>query len=300
MSIEHGNTKPVAVPTTIPAAPNPLSKFFRTPAIYYSLPSGGKFWPPGSVEIPENGELAVYPMTNRDEIMLRTPDALINGNGVVDTIMSCVPQIKDAWKMPSTDVDATLVAMRIASYGHQMDFSSKCPGCDEEHDYAIDLRHMLETIKMPDYNQPLELDVVKIFFRPQKYWENNFANKTSFEVRKLQQAIENLPADEENEERTKALTDQLMKVSDINVRLMTSSTDYIEVVESGERVMDPVFIQDFYTSISRDVFDKIQKEITRLQVEGAIQPQKVSCAGCGGPLEITIMFDYANFFVVGS
>jgi hypothetical protein len=64
--------------------------------------------------------------------------------------------------------------------------------------------------------------------------------------------------------------------------------------------MDPVFIQDFYTSISRDVFDKIQKEITRLQVEGAIQPQKVSCAGCGGPLEITIMFDYANFFVVGS
>jgi hypothetical protein len=127
--------------------------------------------------------------------------------------------------MPSVDVDSTLIAIRIASYGPKMSISSKCPHCDEEHDYAIDLRHMLETIKMPDYNQPLELDVVKIFFRPQKYWENNFANKTSFEVRKLQQAIENLPADEENEERTKALTDQLMKVSDINVRLMTSSTD---------------------------------------------------------------------------
>ncbi len=31
--------------------------------------------------------------------------------------------------MPSIDVDATLIAIRIASYGNQMDFTSQCPHC---------------------------------------------------------------------------------------------------------------------------------------------------------------------------
>jgi hypothetical protein len=60
-------------------------------------------------------------MTTKDEITLKTPDALLNGQGVVNVIESCCPAIKDAWAMPSIDVDATLIAIRIASYGNQMD-----------------------------------------------------------------------------------------------------------------------------------------------------------------------------------
>ena len=58
-------------------ASNPLSKFFRQPAIYFALPSGGAWWPNNALERTETGEVAVYPMTTRDEIMMRTPDALI-------------------------------------------------------------------------------------------------------------------------------------------------------------------------------------------------------------------------------
>ena len=292
-------TEPANTAETKPAA-NPLSKFFRIPAIYLTLPSGGKYWEPGSIEFPDSGELAVFPMTNRDEIMIRTPDPLINGTGVVDTIMSCIPAIKDAWKMPAVDVDACLIAMRIASYGHQMDFNARCGECDTEDDYAIDLRQLLEGIKAPDYTQPLDLSVVKIRFRPQRYWESNFSNKTTFEVRKLQQAIDALPRDEENEEKTKILTDQLLKVNEINHKIMAQSTEYIEIVESGDRVIDPVQIEEFYSEIDRITFEKIQNEITRLQAEGALKPVKLSCASCGKPLEITILFDYSNFFAVGS
>lgn len=286
-------------PSNKPAV-NPLSKFFRIPAIYFSLPSGGKYWPEGSLDMPENGELAVFPMTNRDEIMIRTPDALMNGTGVTDVIQSCVPAIKDAWKMPSIDVDAVLVAMRIASYGHTMDFTSKCPACGEEHDYAIDLRHMLESIRSPDFDKGLDLGIIKVRFRPQKYWESNFANKTTFEIRKLQQALEALPEDEENEEKTRALTEQLMKVNDINHKIMAASTDYIEIADSGERVNDPAFIEDFYSQVDRKTFDAIQKEISRIQEEGAVKPIPVACASCGNPIDITILFDYSNFFVAGS
>jgi hypothetical protein len=280
---------------------NPLAKHFRQPAIYVKLPSNGRFWAEGSLELPVSGEIPVYPMTARDEITIRTPDALLNGQGVVDVIQSCIPNIKDAWKMPATDVDAALIAMRIASYGHKMDFSNKCPHCDEEHDYALDLRHMLGTISSPDYdNKHLDLEVIKIKFRPQKYWEVNHSNKTAFEVRKLQLALANLPDSEEDEEKTHAVTEQLKRVNTINHNIMAKSTEYVEIVESGQRVEDPEQIEEFYGQIGRAMFEKIQDEITNIQKEGAVKPVSVNCLSCQKDMEITILFDYANFFVVGS
>lgn len=105
----------------IPQSTNPLASFFRQPKIYVSLPSKGMFWTKESLEMTENGELPVYAMTAKDEIMLKTPDALISGQATVDVIQSCIPAIKDAWKMPSIDLDTILVAIRIATYGEKMD-----------------------------------------------------------------------------------------------------------------------------------------------------------------------------------
>ena len=68
---------------------NPLSKQFRRPSLYFKLPSGGKFYQPGAIDLPDNKELPVYPMTAIDEITSKTPDALYNGTAVVDIIKSC-------------------------------------------------------------------------------------------------------------------------------------------------------------------------------------------------------------------
>ena len=75
---------------------NPLQAYFRRPAIYVQLPSGGKFNEPGELEIPENGESPVYPMTAKDEILMRTPDALMNGATTVEVIQSCCPNINSS------------------------------------------------------------------------------------------------------------------------------------------------------------------------------------------------------------
>ena len=56
---------------------NPLETYFRQPSIYIKLPSGGKHYPMGAIEFNENSELAVYPMTAKDEIKMKTPDALL-------------------------------------------------------------------------------------------------------------------------------------------------------------------------------------------------------------------------------
>ena len=106
---------------------NPLNKYFRQASIYVSLPSGTNY--PTSVVTPsETGELGIMPMTAKDEIRFKTPDALMNGQGVVDVIESCVPNIKDAWQIKSYDLDTVLVAIRVATYGETMEINFTVPG----------------------------------------------------------------------------------------------------------------------------------------------------------------------------
>jgi hypothetical protein len=108
-------------------ASNPLKAFFRQPALYVRLPSNGEGWPPGSLDMPVNRELPVLPMTAMDEITYRTPDALFNGSAVVSVIQSCFPNVKNAWQMPTTDLNTMLAAIRIASYGHDLEIETVCP-----------------------------------------------------------------------------------------------------------------------------------------------------------------------------
>ncbi len=130
---------------------NPLRQFFRQPAIYLRLPSQGNFWTDDSINLPPNKELPVFPMTAIDEITYRTPDALFNGQAMVSVIESCVPNILNAWDMPGTDFSSLMTSIRIASYGHELTFDSTCPACTEEGEFSIDLRSVLDDLKVGDY-----------------------------------------------------------------------------------------------------------------------------------------------------
>jgi len=160
---------------------NPLKQYFRQPAIYIRLPSKGNFYPPGTLDMPPNGEIPVLPMTAIDEISYRTPDALFNGAAMVDVIQSCVPNIKNAWAIPAVDVDTILVGIRLASHGHDLDSSSQCPECKNDHEFTIDLRVLLDGIQAPDYNTCVRHGDLEFYFRPMTYQDLNANNQLQFE-----------------------------------------------------------------------------------------------------------------------
>jgi len=277
------------------ASTNPLAKHFRQPSIYFKLPSGGQYWPKGSLDLPPNGEIGVMSMTTKDEITLKTPDALLNGQGVVNVIESCCPAIKDAWAMPSIDVDATLIAIRIASYGNQMDFAAKCPHCDQSHDYAIDLGLTLASIEAPDYNIPLAVDDLKIWIHPQAYFSLNKTNMIAFEE---QQILRSLSGLEDNPEEAKSRFDQhLAKVIELNISLLANSTKSIEI-EDGTLVTEPEHITEFYNNADNKIIKKVQGYLTELSEKAAIKPVDVTCLNeeCLKGFPVNITFDYASFF----
>ena len=74
---------------------NPLQQFFRQPKIYISLPSKGVYYPPGVFQ-GDYSNVPIMSMTGMDEIIMKTPDALFNGEAAYKVIESCCPFIKNA------------------------------------------------------------------------------------------------------------------------------------------------------------------------------------------------------------
>lgn len=273
--------------------PNPLSKHFRQPALYYKLPSNGRFWPNGSVDLPVTGEIPIYPMTNADEITLKTPDALMNGTGIVNVIQSCCPNITDAWKMPSVDVDALLIAIRIASYGSKMTVTGICPSCKEEHDYDIDLTNVIGQVQCPNFDLPVTFDGLKIKLRPQNYFNITQNGVTQFEEQKIAQALSDPGISDEV--RNARLKESMKTLLDLNERILTESIEYIET-EDGTRVVDTDYIKEFFRNASGQVTKEIEHRLEEIAKEGALPASHLNCSECNASYDVPIEFDYSRFF----
>jgi hypothetical protein len=290
---------PMQMPPQPPARPmNPLSRHFRQPTAYIKLTSEGKFWPAQSLDMPVTGELPVFPMTAKDEIILRTPDALMNGASVVQVIESCVPNIKNAWDMPSIDVDSTLIAIRVASYGQHMSVSAKCPHCGEEHDYDVDLHRVLGRIRMPDYNSVIKTDDgLTIKLRPLTYLQVTKAGTTSFEEQRIIQSLndENLS----DEKKKEVFSTHMKKMFEVNFENLTNCTQSI-VTADGIEVSDPTFINEFYQNAKSSVSRLVEDKVKEFAESVSIKAEETLCTSCNQQFKLNIEFDYSRFFAKGS
>lgn len=278
---------------------NPLSQYFRQPAIYVRLPSSGRFYPPDSLQTTDNNEYPVLPMTTIDEITYRTPDALFNGDAVASVIKSCVPNILDPWKMPAMDIDTVLVAIRIATYGHEMEISTKCPNCEAEKEYGLDLRIALETMTPPDYAKTLKWNNLEIYFKPMSYRQLNENNLAQFEEQK---ALQVMATEEENpderQQKINQLTEILKKITSVTIHALAQSIAAVTTPDGP--VTDPEYIQEFLENCDRKLFAQIRDHIIKTKKEGEIKPLKLQCPECQHEYEQVYTLDMSNFFEAAS
>jgi hypothetical protein len=278
------------------SANNPLRQYFRQPAIYIRLPSQGKFYPEDAILMPPNGELPILPMTAIDEITYRTPDALFNGSAVVNVIQSCVPNIKNAWTMPSIDIDTLLIAIRIASYGNDMDFSSTCPNCSESAERTIDMRNLLDGIKSPDYDKPITQGDMTLYFQPMTYKNLNENNQVQFEEQKI---LQMLPDNEiANEEKVTALGAALKKITEVTINALSQSVKAIQTPNGF--VTEPEYIHEFLENCDRALFNRIRDHIIDVKQSSEIRPVKLECPECKHQYEQQLTLDMTSFFGAAS
>lgn len=270
---------------------NPLKQYFRQPAIYIKLPSHGKGYPANALIEEASGEYGVLPMTAMDEITYRTPDALFNGSAVVSVIQSCMPNIKDAWSMPSTDIDVVLIAIRIASYGHELDISTKCPQCATQADYAVDLRTALENIEATRYHQPLEIGDLKIVFKPMTYRQINENNMAQFEDQKMLSQIDSLDGDQA---KAQQLGDILRRITAMTTQALANNIRSVHTPDA--QVSEANFIFEWLQNCDVTLFARIRDHILQIKQQSEIKPARLRCTNCQHEYEQTYTLDMSNFF----
>ena len=279
---------------------NPLQKYYRQPAIYIKLPSGGRYYPKEVFTPTETGEIPILPMTVKDELAFKTPDAMINGQSTVDVIKSCVPNMLDPWKMVNYDTDAVLLAIRIATYGETMDVNFRVPVTNEEQSHTLNLPALLEDLGRADIvDETMTSTKFKIEIEPLTYKSLTKIQIARFEQQKMYGTIDNSTMTDEAKQSAFAKSFETLNM--VNFSLLVDSIKSITTPE-GNTVVDRAQIIEFCNNADAKTVTEIQEKLSDLRVQAQIPPLRIKSTedqikkGAPTSFEVPVTFDSSNFF----
>lgn len=278
---------------------NPLANYMRQPKIYIKLPSNGIYWPDRSIDLPENMELPVFSMTAKDELAFKTPDALLNGQAMVDVIQSCFPNIKNAWVAPMVDLDTIMIAIRLATYGEKMAIKHKIPVINEEVEHEIDLRILLDQKRMVSWVDQIALAPnLVVYVKPLTFKHMTTTSLKSFETNKIMSMVNDDSISDEK--KLELFQNSFNNLTKLSVDLMSDSI--VKISTEDDEVTDKKMILEFINNIDKDMFEKINDHLTMMKKNNELPPinftttEEQQEAGAPESYTIPITFNESDFF----
>jgi hypothetical protein len=259
--------------------PNPLLEKLRKkiPGETFRLPSRALFYKNGELDPEvENGELVVYPMTTVDELMMRSPDMLLQGTAITEVLRRCVPQILKPGQLIASDVDFLLTALRKVSYGPILPINHKCSACDlPEKDYALPLMHFIGKSKEITAEQfeamSVNIDDYVVKLRPCVFEEM---------IRILQRSGEDF--------------DSVEKVSE------WIDTSLSAIIRSVDGLTDRAMILEWLGKLPRNMKEELSHSVERINQWGLEFTYEITCDGCGAKDNIKSTLNPTGFFTLPS
>jgi hypothetical protein len=276
---------------------NPLSAYFRAPKLQTRIPSGGKFYVPEQVEMPPTGELPVLAMTAKDELIMKNPDALLNGEAVANLIQSCVPCVKKPRELLANDVDVLLVAIQAATYGDNIEVTADNPNVAEDDEHRkvtaiVSARAALDTIgELEKAYEFTTEEGLKIQVRPLTYESTVKAGISSFQTTR---SLESLQQIADDFDKIKAFSNSFKQIADLNFSLMVDAVASIttpEGVEVTDRKDIAEFLSDASASIGKEI-EKLMEEVNSIGISHEVQFEPEE----GEPFTAPVNFDPVGFF----
>ena len=273
---------------------NPLKQYFRKPGIWIKLPSQGNFYKDKPTDLNEMGEIPIYPLTAKDELMLKNADALLNGSAITQMINSCAPSITDPMVMPAIDLDAVLVAIKRCTYGESQDVTCSCPKCETSNEVTINLNQIISSIKSVEKLEPVELDNgIKVFIKPVTVHNLLNLNWVQFEqIRNIQLAEQN-----NVDETTKVnlMQKSYQVLTEKNIDIVSSCIDTV-LLPDGIAVTDNENIKDWINDLSKPDFTKIEESIMVTSSMGIDKEFNVNCKNCNTDFKSSLDLNPTTFF----
>ena len=273
---------------------NPLKQYFRKPGIWIKLPSQGNFYKDKPIDLNEMGEISIYPLTAKDELMLKNADALLNGSAITQMINSCAPTIVDPMAMPAIDLDAVLVAIKRCTYGKTQDVTCTCPQCETANEVSIDLNQIISSIKTVEKLEPVVFDNgISVFIKPVTVSNLLSLNWVQFEqVRNIQIAEQN---NMDETSKVNLMQRSFQVLTEKNIEIVSSCIDTV-LLPDGIAVTDQQDIKDWINDLSKPDFTKIEESIMLTSNIGISKEFDVACKNCSNEFKSSLDLNPTTFF----
>lgn len=279
---------------------NPLAGYFRKPKIYISLPSKNiqNVYSKDILEYSNDRlELGIMPMTSADEMHLKNPDALLNGEAINKAILSCVPDIKNPKKLLSNDVEVLMTAIRMVSLGNELAVEAECPNteCKHKNNLAINLENSLQRVTYLDENYVINLNSgVTVYVKPYTFELNLKVLSLGFEENTFFKILES--GDMSDLERIKSMSKSLTKVTKLNFDLIVDSVMSVVDEAKNINVVNPQHIKEFLLNIEVEQVHAIENEIAKVNQIGMARDFEAECTKCKHKWKAEFNFDMTRFF----
>lgn len=281
---------------------NPLKSLYRNKTFYIKLPSNGKFYDSG-ITLSIDGELGIMPMTAKDEIILKSPDSLFNGDSLVDIIKSCIPDIKNPKEIPACDIDPIILGIYSAT-NKEVNLTTKCSHCSQDNDYSMDLKILLtNTEEISDDNVVEINENTKVLVRPYSLESEIKTNIKRFHYKRMEFMMkkikdENVSFESKREMVTKAFEDAanltIELISDNIIKVLTINDDDMPI-----EVTDKKYIKDWVINMDKETHDKVSTKIGELSKNNLNKTVTFKCSSCNEITKTELDINPVNFFING-
>jgi hypothetical protein len=270
-----------------------LRKYYRHPGIHITLPSRGYFNTPGDIDFTINGEVPIYPMTAADELILKNPDALLNGFSIEKVITSCCPNVHNVRSLPSSDVDMILMAIRVSTYGDNVEMEIDCPECEHHNSFSANLRQMLSSVFYMEKEYSVRVhENIMVYIKPYTFEVNTRAALAAFEEGKNIQIAETQELKEE--EKVSILNRSYERI--IRLTAEFNAASIIKIVVPDGIVTDKQEIVDFLMNTDKKTSGMIDDAVKKINETGVVKKYPIECTNCKHKWEPELAFDPARFF----
>lgn len=283
---------------------NPLSKYYRNFKISTHIPSNGKGYPDDYFDFTITNQLQVRGMTIQDDLKLSNPDALLNGQAIMDLIKSCVPGVKgDPRLLYICDISALLLAIQYASKGDDFDIKINCPKCSHENEFTRSIRAVLENMNFLPKTTYVKIDDhITVFVQPHRY--PSIINQGLIQIEEAR--IMRLANDEKlsEKEKLKQFGEIFNLITEDTIKIVADGIAKIKIIEDEqtETVTNYDFIVEYISQLDKKNIEKIKNKIVELNDTGIETTAELTCQNekCQHVwTQKNLTYDPTNFFTRG-
>lgn len=260
---------------TIPVVNPLLEKLRVVHGETVRLPSRGLMYPEGVFDANvTDGEIRIHPMTIRDEMLMRTPDALFSGEAITTVLGRCAPQILKPLELHFTDLDFIMLALRKVSYGPdlEVEYDHNCEN-HKKHSYVVSIDKKLKSC--------VHLDPMIV------------ADQYTLHIPELDQTVKFKPLTTSDMIRILQPSNQDFTAEQVEAELIRLATTQIDSVDT---VTDRQFIYEWAIAVPASVMRAVRMKIEGLGRWGIDYKFSLQCRDCGETMDPEVPLNPVSFF----